>query len=108
LVQNEALRKEQATLTSAKTDIEKRLNARETETAALIKARDEQTKLAAERKETLDRMERTIAEQAPRLQQLEAQLAESNQRQQLLHEEMIKAEAQIDLIKDVLLREPGI
>jgi hypothetical protein len=29
-------------------------------------------------------------------------------RQQLMQEELVKAEAQIELIKDLLLREPGL
>jgi hypothetical protein len=39
---------------------------------------------------------------------LESKLAEYEHRQQLMHEEMVRAEGQIDLIKDVLLREPGL
>jgi hypothetical protein len=39
---------------------------------------------------------------------LKAQYSESDARQRLLNDEMIKAEAQLELIKDVLLREPGL
>jgi hypothetical protein len=39
---------------------------------------------------------------------LETQLPEMERRQQLMNEELIKAEGQIDLIKDLLLREPGL
>ncbi len=49
---------------------------------------------------------------ATALQQRNQQLETDNQqnaiRQQLLQEELIKAEAQIELIKDLLLREPGL
>lgn len=37
--------------------------------------------------------------------QLQVQVAERDQRQRLLDEELLKAEAQIDLIKDVIIRE---
>ena len=43
-----------------------------------------------------------------RIQQLEADTQQTQYRHQLQHEEMIKAEAQIELIKDLLLREPGL
>jgi hypothetical protein len=43
-----------------------------------------------------------------RNQQLEARHHDNVIRQQLQHEELIKAEAQIELIKDLLLREPGL
>ena len=39
---------------------------------------------------------------------LEDEIGQLRLRQRLLGEEMIKAEGQIDLIKDVLLREPGL
>lgn len=47
-------------------------------------------------------------EQTARLRELEAEAQNSTIRQQLLQEELIKAEAQIELIKDLLLREPGL
>ena len=40
--------------------------------------------------------------------QLQQQTADANHRQQLLQEELARAEAQIDLIKDLLLREQGM
>ena len=49
-----------------------------------------------------------VAQIHKRIAEMEAELAEFAHRQRLLDDEMIKAEAQIDLIKDVLLREPGI
>lgn len=45
---------------------------------------------------------------AQELQQLKEKWQETQYRQQLIEEEMIKAEAQLELIKDVLLREPGL
>ena len=38
----------------------------------------------------------------------EAENQELTKRQQLMQEELLKAEAQIELIKDLLLREPGL
>ena len=43
-----------------------------------------------------------------RCQELESINQNLENRQQLLHEELVKAEAQIELIKDLLLRESGI
>ena len=83
-------------------DDQARLTAeRQQQVEQLAKARDEQAKLATERQQQLDEMQK-------RLQQLEGQNAEFSSRQTLLQEEVVRAEAQIDLIKDVLLREPGL
>jgi hypothetical protein len=49
-----------------------------------------------------------LDEAQQRLQQQESDNLESSHRQQLMHEELVRAEAQIDLIKDLLLREPGL
>lgn len=40
--------------------------------------------------------------------EMEAEVAERDARQRMLNEEISRAEAQIDLIKDILLREPGL
>lgn len=45
---------------------------------------------------------------AQEYQQLKVKWEETQYRQRLIEEEMIKAEAQLELIKDVLLREPGL
>jgi hypothetical protein len=98
----------------------------------MTQSRDEQTQLAAERQtqiETLVHERNYQAQQALSLSQshteceqlhnqlqqqeaimanLKAQYSESDARQRLLNDEMIKAEAQLELIKDVLLREPGL
>jgi hypothetical protein len=42
------------------------------------------------------------------IEELKQQTADANLRQQLLQEELARAEAQIDLIKDLLLREQGL
>ena len=72
------------------------------------KARDEQTKLAADSRTETARLNKLGQERAERITQLEAKLADMEQRQAYLNQEAIKAEAQIDLIKDVLLRDPGL
>ena len=74
----------------------------------LTQERDEQAKLAAQHKAELDKASKQNQERGTRIAQLESEHAELNQRQTRLNQEMIKAEAQIDLIKDVLLREPGL
>lgn len=43
-----------------------------------------------------------------KIDELEAMLAESNARQKLLDEEIVKASAQLDLMKDVLLRDTAV
>lgn len=68
--------------------------------AALTVERDQAQKAGADLKDAL-----TAAEH--RNQQLEQEIAGLQQRQQLFQEEMIKAEAQIELIKDLLLRDQG-
>lgn len=76
--------------------------------AALIAARDEEARLAAGRQTALVNQQKNAADKLQRLQELEADNQEYAARQQMLQEELIKAEAQIDLIKDLLLREPGL
>ena len=55
-----------------------------------------------------DAAQNQVNAQAEQLQNQAAQHQELQYRQQLMQEEMIKAEAQIELIKDLLLREPGL
>ncbi len=54
---------------------------------------------------SLDRAEQKLRAQQQRIDQLEYELSESSSRQRLLDEELVKAEAQLDLVKDLLLRE---
>lgn len=54
---------------------------------------------------SLDRAEQKLSMKQQRIDQLEYELTESNSRQRLLDEELVKAEAQLDLVKDLLLRE---
>ena len=77
------------------------------EKAALAAARDEQAKLAAERQTALATTQQESETKLQRYQRMEADNQEHAMRQQMMQEELIRAEAQIDLIKDLLLREPG-
>ena len=113
--QIDALAKEKSELATAHDALAK-------DKTELTKTRDEQTKLANERKAQLDKItaerdqvQKSVAEQKKSLDNaqqqiktLENETSESQQRQQLLQEELVKAEAQIELIKDLLLREPGL
>ena len=78
----------------ANTQLDQQLKERQSQIENLTRSRDEQVQ--------------KVQQHAQRLAQLEAERSEMDARQQLLSEEMIRAEAQIDLIKDVLLREPGL
>jgi hypothetical protein len=78
------------------------------EKAALTAAHDEQTKLATQQQQALSVEKQGTTSLQQRIQQLEAINTENAYRQQMQQEELIKAEAQIELIKDLLLREPGL
>ena len=75
---------------------------------ALTQARNEQSQLAARHQTELGHMQNQLKQKDTRIAQLESDLAELNARQDLLNDEITRAEIQIDLIKDVLLREPGL
>ena len=90
----DALAKEKAELAQAKAQLEQ-------EKSALAGRHDEQAKLAAERLKQINELQQQI-------QSRQAGEAELSARQQMMHEEMVRAEAQLDLIKDILLKEPGL
>ena len=71
------------------------------ERQALAGERDAHAKLAAERL-------KQISELQQQLQSRQSNETELMTRQQMLQEEMARAEAQLDLIKELLLREPGL
>jgi hypothetical protein len=96
-----ALDKSQAELAAARSEHEAR-------NATLTKERDEQAKLVIQHKADLDKVNKQNQERGARIAQLEKEHVELSQRQALLDQEMIRAEAQIDLIKDVLLRDPAL
>jgi hypothetical protein len=56
----------------------------------------------------LKTMTKASDELAEKLKVAEAANQELAHRQQLMNDELVKAEAQIELIKDLLLREPGL
>lgn len=91
---NEALAKEKAELAQAKAQLEQ-------EKSVLAGRHEEQAKLAAERLKQINELQQQI-------QSRQANEAELAARQQMMHEEMVRAEAQLDLIKDMLLREPEL
>ena len=83
--------------------------------ACVVDERDQQAQLASERQSRIDALSQERDELNIQLQQQEKQInnlkdqyIENEARQQMLNNEMLKAEAQLELIKDVLLREPGL
>jgi len=92
----------------AKTQAIAQRDAEAKEKTNLIALRDEQTALATSRQQSLRAKQQDAAALQERNQELEAINQENATRQQMLQEELIKAEVQIDLIKDLLLREPGL
>ena len=83
-----------AELTAARLQLEQ-------EKSAVAIRHDEQAKLAAQRLQQLNELQ-------PQIQnRLEAE-TELSKRQQLMQEELIRAEAQLDLIKDIILKEPEL
>ena len=73
----------------------------EQEKGGLVVRCDEQAKLAAERLKQINELQ-------PQLQKRLETETELSMRQQLMQEELIRAEAQLDLIKDIMLKEPGL
>jgi len=71
----------------------------------LTQALSEQERLAAEHKAKIAEFTKTLEEQAKKLTAFETENHELGHRQRLLDTEVVKAEAQLELIKDVLLRE---
>ncbi|HRL74800.1 MAG TPA: hypothetical protein PLC86_03490, partial [Candidatus Accumulibacter phosphatis] len=101
LTQMEALVRAKQALEQQKSVLTEQLGQLEKEVKTHAQARDEQAKLATER-------QNQIASLQQQMESKRASDAELSARQQLMHEELLRAEAQIDLIKDVLLREPGL
>ena len=101
LTQMEALVRAKQALEQQKSVLTEQLGQLEKDVKALAQARDEQAKLATER-------QIQIASLQQQMESKRTSDAELSARQQLMHDELLRAEAQIDLIKDVLLREPGL
>ncbi len=66
---------------------------------------DEHARVSRERLAHIEKLLGEAEARNARISQLEAERGELDYRQRLLDEELVKAEAQIDLIKDVVLRE---
>jgi hypothetical protein len=120
----------------AKAAQEKLATDRQAQIQQLTQARDEQAKLAGDRQAQLDTLhqerdaatkhlaeQKTMSEskqaeidrllaslqtERTRSGQLDAQVTDLEMRHNLVKEEMLKAEGQIELIKDLLLRESGL
>ena len=112
--EREGLAKVNAALVAARDEQAKRAAQVQTERdglareiAVLTTARDEQNKLAAAHQKALATLQSEVANGQLRVKQLEAQNLVHTERQQLLREELAKAEAQLELIKDLLLRDHG-
>lgn len=107
-----ALTKEKAELVAARDEAVKALEAAIVERDAVLADHEAALKSAEKsiQQLTLERDEarQQLADQSERMQQLEAENAEAHRRHQLMQDEMVKAEAQIELIKDLLLREQGL
>ena len=106
--QLDALNQTHTALAEEKSALAAKQDALQSEVTAITHARDDQAQLANERKAELDRTQSLLKQKEARIARLDSEIIERDARQHQLNEEMIKAEAQIDLIKDVLLREPGL
>ena len=98
-----------------KQGLEKKIAELEAQTQELAQSRDEQRKKSEERQDEIAGLKKSVkdarqkeSEYQARIQELEAKEAELKNRQSQLVEEMTRAEGQIDLIKDVIFREPGL
>jgi len=95
-------------LTIAQDEQAVRVQEQQLQIEQLSAARNELNRLAEERQAECNSLKIRLQETENNKAMLESQLAELEHRQQLMNEEMVKAEGQIDLIKDLLLREPGL
>jgi len=72
---------------------------------SLFEKIDELEKLSASRQQKIQELEKILNNKNEIVTGLEAELKETRIRQQMFNEAMLKAEAQLDLLKDILLRE---
>ena len=106
------LEQQLSALTRDKNQLEEQLAGQEqlrqqliAEHEAAMKGRDDIiVRITNEHNQTL----KQHTDQASRMQQLETENAQAHHRHQLMQDELSKAEAQIELIKDLLLREQGL
>jgi len=106
---------EQGRLASERDELSKALEDKEASLAeaseelqALRKARDEQARLASERQALLEKATALSRERGARIIALEREQARLEHHQAWLDEEVVKAETQVELIKDILLREKAL
>jgi predicted nucleic acid-binding Zn-ribbon protein len=81
---------------------------RQAQLAKLVAARDQAEQVTVELRIEIERLQRSAHERDVQLAEMEAQLADATRREKAYSDEMTRAAAQIDLIKDLLLREPGL
>ncbi len=108
LTARDALTEEKASLSAARDEQAKLANERQTRIDTLTQ---EKSGLAATRDKLTDERDqqaKLAAAREERIGQLEAELQEALMRLRMVQEELIKGEAQIELIKDLLLREPEL
>ena len=117
-----ALTEKLATGEKAMQELAKRNDTLQAQANQVTKARDEQAKLAAERATQVSQLSSQrddLSKQRQALQSevqgkdaaittLNERIAEQDHRERQLVEEIVRAEAQIELIKDLLLREGGL
>ena len=101
-------------LTQAKATVDKQLQERQGQFDALGQAKVSMDKTAAERAAQVEQLgkardeySRQANERQKRVVQLDAELTDLSARYAMLQEELIKAEAHVELISDLLLREPA-
>jgi hypothetical protein len=111
----EALQAQIAASSSDVLDLRTRLQQLQAERDAVIKAHEETiATLKAEEQASSgaiserDLLRRQLEDQQTQVQKQQVETVEVYGRQRFMHQEIIKAEAQIELIKDLLLREPGL
>lgn len=99
--QVEALQKAKAAAEQLATERQGQIDKLAKDKADLTKERDQALQKAKEIQQRLDDSQKQLTH-------LQDETLETQRRQQCLQEELVKAEAQIELIKDLLLREPGL
>ena len=104
----DALTEEKAALTAERDGLAKERQTLAAERDTLAKAKAAAEQLAAERQKQLDAINAEKTALANERDKLKKALSEYQYRLQLLEEEMSKAEAQLELIKGLFLREPSL
>lgn len=94
--------------TQARDSLAKLAAERQAQLVKLGAARDQAVQVNIELRIEIERLQRAAHERDVKLAELEVRLADAAQREKALADEMTRATAQIDLIKDLLLREPGL